>query len=108
MIKNEDDRYEIKFILNENELVEAYYFINMIGAFKSYQDRRVNSLYFDTVDYQGIRENLAGISNRFKLRLRWYGEINDKYNNKFILEKKIRNGRLGSKEKFFYSRIVKI
>ena len=95
---SEDYRYEIKFILNEMELVEASSFLKKIGAFKSYPSRVVNSLYFDTIDFQGVIDNLAGVSNRHKVRLRWYNEI-DK-NNKLILEVKKRIGRLGSKSKY--------
>ncbi|RLA84390.1 MAG: hypothetical protein DRG78_01605 [Epsilonproteobacteria bacterium] len=102
-----DNRYEIKFILNESELVEAYYFLKMIGSFSPYPNRSINSLYFDTVDFQCVRDNLAGISQRHKVRLRWYDENN---NNNFqhpVLEIKKRNARLGSKSKYIIPNITK-
>lgn len=39
---------------------------------KSYDDRYVNSLYLDSFDHLNYEENLGGISNRSKARLRWY------------------------------------
>ena len=44
-----------------------------------YPKRWVNSIYFDDNNYTSIKENLAGINNRAKFRLRWYGK------NSFVL-----------------------
>jgi hypothetical protein len=41
---------------------------------KSYENRYVNSLYLDSFDYLNYEENLGGISNRSKARLRWYSK----------------------------------
>lgn len=91
-------RYEIKFVLDEVELTEVNQFINKMGIPLAYPSRQINSLYFDNIDYRCIKENLAGISNRHKIRLRWY---NEKRKSRIPeLEIKFRNGRLGSKEKF--------
>ena len=51
----------------------------------------MNSLYFDDVDFSSVRDNLAGVPNRKKLRLRWYGH--DKNSTPFF-EVKIKSGRL--------------
>ena len=69
-----DYRYEIKFVLNQREIAHALSWLNMIGAKKVFPDRKVNSLYFDNVDQQALRDNLAGITHRSKIRLRWYGD----------------------------------
>jgi hypothetical protein len=37
----------------------------------------VNSLYLDTPHLNSFNANLAGVADRQKLRLRWYGEIGD-------------------------------
>lgn len=93
-----DTRYEIKFILNNEELLEAYSFVKQEGAFQSYPDRNINSLYFDTLNFDSIKANLAGVSIRQKVRLRWYEKImND---DPAILEIKKRIGRLGCKDKY--------
>ena len=44
-----------------------------------YPKRFVNSLYFDDHNHTSVRENLSGISDRTKFRIRWYGK------NRFIL-----------------------
>lgn len=97
---NQENRYEIKFILNEQELTEAYKFIKSINAYIPYPSREINSLYFDTVDFQSIRDNLAGVSNRQKIRLRWYGNNENNKNSLMSLELKLRNGRVGSKRRY--------
>ena len=91
-------RYEIKFILNEIDLVEVRHFIKKSDLYSPFPKREINSLYFDTPDFRCVKENLAGISNREKIRLRWYNEGNiDRIPE---LEIKKRKGRLGSKEKY--------
>ena len=93
---NNDFRYEVKLVLNEREFTQALSWINGIGAKKPYPDRTVNSLYFDNIYQESVKTNLAGISNRNKTRLRWYG--NDFLSDlKPTLEVKLREGRLGKK-----------
>ena len=38
-----------------------------------YPSRVVQSVYFDTHGGRAVAENIAGISDRHKLRFRWYG-----------------------------------
>ncbi|MCI5191104.1 MAG: VTC domain-containing protein [Candidatus Electrothrix sp. AS4_5] len=91
-------RYEIKFILNEVSLTTALNWIyNHTNLQKKYQGRHVNSLYFDDLEFQSVRDNLAGISNRQKMRLRWYRNLNQI--DGLVLEYKNRHGRLGYKNK---------
>jgi SPX domain protein involved in polyphosphate accumulation len=90
-----DYRYEIKFVLDNSRLADAMQWLyNETTANKTYDDRVVNSIYFDDVGFSSVRDNLAGISQRNKLRLRWYG--NQKYSAP-IFEVKTKNGRLGYK-----------
>mgnify|MGYP001196086752 FL=1 len=94
---NKNHRYEIKFILDNAKLSEVNQWANNSTYFKqSFKARKVNSIYFDDVGYSSIRDNLAGISNRKKMRLRWYGRKQDKQIPSF--EIKYREGRLGWKE----------
>ena len=53
-----------------------------------YPKRKINSLYFDDLKYSSINENLDGISQKKKYRIRWYGSKN-KLNNP-VFEIKIR------------------
>ena len=68
-----------------------------------YPKRWVNSIYFDDNNYTSIKENLAGINNRAKFRLRWYGK------NSFVLhnpklEIKIKKNFLNYKYFSFYTK----
>lgn len=93
---NNDSRYEIKFVLNEKEMTHVLSYLNVIGAKKNFPDRMINSLYFEYLDQKLAGDNLAGISNRCKIRLRFYGDnILESSDQK--LEVKLREGRLGSK-----------
>jgi len=95
-----DYRYEIKFSLEELGYAKAkqWLYINT-SAKKKFDNRYVNSLYFDNPRYSSIKDNIAGISDREKYRLRWYDPLGPK---KSLIppcfEKKIRKGRLGRKE----------
>lgn len=93
-----DLRYEIKFILNSEELLETYSFLKHEGAIKAFPDRSINSLYFDTINFDSIKDNLSGLSNRQKVRLRWYEKIINE--DPAFLEIKKRIGRLGCKDRY--------
>jgi hypothetical protein len=60
-----------------------------------YPDRYINTIYIDDPDFESVRDNLAGISDRMKARIRWYDN-----SSPVKLEKKIRKGRLGKKKIF--------
>ena len=92
---NSDYRYEIKFVLDNTRLADVMQWLyNNTTANKSYDNRMVNSIYFDDIDFSSVRDNLAGIAQRNKLRLRWYG---NQKNSLPIFEVKTKNGRLGYK-----------
>jgi|TARA_B110001452_G_scaffold101712_1_gene84394 hypothetical protein len=56
------------------------------GFFKKiYFNRRVNSIYFDTIDLNCLWDNINGFSNRNKFRVRWYDNIQ---NSEVFFEKK--------------------
>jgi len=93
-----DYRYEIKFVLDNAGLSDAMQWLyNNTSANKVYENRKVNSIYFDNVDFSSVEDNLAGTSQRNKLRLRWYGH---KENSLPFFEVKTKNGRLGYKTSY--------
>jgi VTC domain len=61
-----------------------------------YYPRYVNNIYYETIDRKFYDDNVVGIKDRKKFRIRWY---NDLYGDieKPILEIKIKNGLLGRK-----------
>lgn len=90
-------RKEIKFVASEIFLSRILSWIGSSGLFlsKHYPDRIVNNIYFDTYDLDAYGDNLDGISNRSKLRYRWYGNsLNPQDGN---LELKKRKNAFGFK-----------
>ena len=69
-------RYEIKMTCDEVYLPDVRAWVNLHPAVfvEAYPPRQVNSLYFDTREAGCLTDNLVGISERTKLRFRWYGE----------------------------------
>ena len=68
-------RCEIKFVVPEQELptVMAHVRSHSAGFREAFPPRRVNSIYFDTYGWSNVDDHLAGVAERCKLRLRWYG-----------------------------------
>ncbi|MCF6198853.1 MAG: VTC domain-containing protein [Hyphomicrobiaceae bacterium] len=89
-------RYEIKFRAWDDpydagiRTMLAHRFIQ-----RSFPTRHVNSIYLDTLDMTAASDNLSGISDRSKHRIRWYGS--DPMPRSPRYEIKTRNGRLGGK-----------
>ena len=91
-------RYEIKFIEDVAGLSNIMQWIYCTtSANKVYKDRVVNSIYFDDTSFSSVKDNLGGIAQRRKLRLRWYGDNEISVPN---FEEKIKNGRLGYKKSY--------
>ena len=70
-----DLRYERKFVTFELGTAEALAVIRLHpAAFREvYHPRFVNNIYFDTPSLDHYQDNVRGVSNRVKCRIRWYG-----------------------------------
>ena len=66
---------------------------------ETYSPRVVNSIYLDTSSYSFAQDNLAGISNRVKPRIRWYGQEENEIKDG-VLELKHKKNLLGRKDKY--------
>ena len=69
-------RYERKWIFKEsnyNDILNKTLKSNFLFHLQ-YPKRYVNSIYFDDINYTSIKDNLDGVSNRSKFRLRWYSK----------------------------------
>lgn len=94
-------RYERKFILPENYSVDSIESVLIKSRFsftKQYEDRYVNSIYFDNKNLDSVKENLDGVVSKKKIRLRWYGSHNLIQNPR--LEVKLKMGYLNTKKIF--------
>lgn len=91
-------RYELKLVCDPHRLAQArsWIVLHPAGFVVAYPPRRVNSLYLDTLRLSSFDENLAGVSERQKLRLRWYGE--GVRGIEPVLELKQKRDLLGSKK----------
>lgn len=94
-------RFERKFLVESILTSKIEYFIQQHPACFSeiYKPRFINNIYFDTTDLTCFYENLVGSSDRYKVRIRWYGNL-EGYIEKPVLELKIKSGQLGRKESF--------
>jgi len=88
-------RYEIKVPIDENNFNKYKNWLHQLsGISMAYEDRVINSIYFDSINYDSANANLTGLSNRMKYRIRWYGNSMD---TETFAEIKIKNGRIGRK-----------
>ena len=93
-----DFRFEKKWVFTKLDKVTL--FSNLINSKlffrEQYSERTVNSVYFDNLDLKSAFDNLDGVSNREKFRVRWYGNNTKIFNNP-ILENKIKKNFQGYK-----------
>ncbi|MEM1319766.1 MAG: polyphosphate polymerase domain-containing protein [Bacteroidota bacterium] len=68
------------------------------GSFRTiFPDRQINNIYFDTPGLTAYKDNVMGIAERKKYRVRWYGDDPLEVQQP-VLEVKIKNNELGWKE----------
>ena len=94
-------RYERKWVFKEsnyndilNKALKSKFLFH-----QQHPKRYVNSIYFDDNDRTSIKDNLDGVSNRSKFRLRWYGK-NSFFLHDPMLEIKIKKNFLNYKKIF--------
>lgn len=100
-VKNIDWRLERKFKIEVNsfDLLRQNLRLHPAGLRKIFPDRVINNIYFDSPGMQTYKENVMGVSERKKFRVRWYGEeLTDI--QKPVFEIKIKLNQFGTKEKF--------
>lgn len=92
-------RYERKFAIAGAALAEIEHRVRHHSAlfFPEYAPRIVNNIYFDTPDLRNFHQNVAGHSQRAKLRARWYGPLFGPVPQP-VLEQKCKRGYLGTKQ----------
>lgn len=93
-------RYEIKMVFEGQRLAEARsWVLQHKAAFQvAYPPRQVNNIYFDTEQYSLLQQHLDGVSERAKLRFRWYGTSWQFKSGQ--LEVKHKQAQLGDKRTF--------
>lgn len=65
----------------------------------AYPPRTINNIYLDTPNRRSLYENLDGLADRIKARIRWYGPMLGEVKRP-VLEFKIKRGMVGAKDAF--------
>lgn len=92
-------RYERKFTIPTSfsiKTIEQFVKRNKALFREVFHQRKINNIYFDTVGYNDYQDNVLGVSDRKKIRIRWYGDVLGKI-KKPVLEIKIKKGLVGDK-----------
>lgn len=92
-------RYERKFqVSSEVPITELITLVKSNTRFfrEVYYERQVNNIYFDSEAYNFYFDNVDGVSDRQKVRIRWYGNTFGEI-KKPKLEIKIKKGVVGDK-----------
>ncbi|MCI0696940.1 VTC domain-containing protein [candidate division KSB1 bacterium] len=99
--KPENLRYERKFVVSElmPHEIEALVRLHPAMFFEAYPQRFVNNLYLDSHDLKSYFDNVDGLKDRMKVRIRWYGDLFGII-EKPVLELKSKNDLVGEKASF--------
>jgi len=97
-------RYERKYRIENQSLafVEQMVRHHPRGFRTLFPDRQINNIYFDTPGMTCYKENVAGIAERKKYRVRWYGNLMETEGTDNQLEIKIKNNALGDKKRYSF------
>ena len=101
-------RHEIKLVCEESGYSALRMALRLLpsGLRELHPTRVVQSIYLDTALQRALEENRAGISNRSKIRFRWYGAGRELVQG--TLERKRRANTLGWKETLALSESIRV
>ncbi|MDE4907724.1 VTC domain-containing protein [Methanogenium marinum] len=101
LLQISDFRYERKSFISSLSRHEIEAFVKSHPAMfiEAYSPRYVNNIYLDTPNMDHYFANVDGISNRLKVRIRWYGNLFGLV-EKPVMELKIKKGMLGGKRNY--------
>ena len=96
----ENSRYELKFVTYDVNyfLIKHWIKMSQHNFFREYNNRIVNNIYFDSLNFKSFSDNVDGQSKRVKTRYRWYGKFEKQsYGN---MEFKIKRNVFGYKKTY--------
>lgn len=96
-----DLRFERKFVVNglHPDLIDAWVMRHPACFRRPFPDRQINNIYYDTSEMRCFHENLAGVNQRRKYRVRWYDTFHGPI-RKAKLESKFKHNELGGKDRY--------
>ena len=93
------NRLERKFIFQQTSAkdIEILIKLSKSGFQEIFYERHINNIYYDTLNFDNYYNNIDGVSDRVKYRIRWYKNffLNSK---NAIFEIKRRKGLLVTKD----------
>tara|TARA_Y100000591_G_C21592900_1_gene574092 strand:+ start:82 stop:750 length:669 start_codon:yes stop_codon:yes gene_type:complete len=93
------NRFERKFVFKQTSAknIEILIKLSKVGFYEIFYERYINNIYFDTINFDNYYDNIDGVSDRVKHRIRWYNDffLNSK---DAVFEIKRRKGLLVNKE----------
>jgi len=83
-----ESRVEKKFVfgINYSDFIKKILLVNNFKIL--YPDRYIHSIYIDTLNFDSVKDNINGVSQRKKMRIRWY---NDDFDNIYFETKNKQN-----------------
>lgn len=97
-------RYERKFIVDQLDAFQVRALIKRHPSmfYEPYPPRYVNNLYLDTKSMDNYFDNVNGVGQRRKVRIRWYEDLFQDI-EKPVLEFKIKRGLVGTKRAYRFA-----
>ena len=94
-------RNEKKYLVNKRDTLN---FLNTNNFYLKHPDRKINSIYLDTSDFDDFIDGEEGTVPRKKVRIRWYGDesIHKNLNRNYQLEIKKTKASERSKDTIKY------
>jgi len=94
-------RYERKFFVDQLSRAEVEHLVKIHPAcFREiHHGRSINNIYLDSLDFRSYHDNVEGLEDRTKVRVRWYGDRSGVVDRP-ILEFKVKRGVVGRKDSF--------
>ncbi len=101
MTDEKKPRYERKAALTDMDEKEFENILKEHPAIfsESFSERKINNMYFDSLNLRNYNEHINGENERLKIRIRWYGSLFGEI-KKPMLEIKTKNRELGQKISF--------
>lgn len=81
-------RYERKYLIRNVDLPSFLYEIYNNHFIEVFEERIINNLYYDDLDFNSLMDNIDGLSERRKYRIRWYGNTFDNSKKQFEVKSK--------------------
>lgn len=83
-------RVELKYFLNQNDVNNFYHklYRTPFSFIDDYEDRKVNSFYFDTHDLDQLKNSTSGSNHKEKFRYRYYGNSEEQLLGQWEIKQK--------------------